>query len=479
MTRMYVRYSFAPMSAYVEKGHGPLLVAVCAGLFCMPFMMAGVSAVLPLLGEELHATARELGLIGAAYALGLAMFQLGGGSMGDIWGYRRIFLWGTALFALTGAAQGFVPSVDLLLPLRFLQGVGGAILNACGLALLASVAPEGRRAVYLGFSSASISAGVACGPAVAGILADSLGWRWLFWGNALLALAVLCLMNFFVQFERRPTPDHAFDWKGCSLYGLGMTALTCGASLLADRPLPAWCLLAAFGVLLVAFCLYEWSAKAPLLDLRLLGRSKIFALSALASLVNYASLSGLVVFFSLYLHYGLDMHVREAGFLLALQSAVQVLTTPLAARLCLKIKPGWVSGIGVFLCGQGVLAATLLRLDSSIWLFVAVQTLLGIGISFFAMPNTTIMFGSAGPDHVGQASGLNGAVRTGGQLFNLVLITLTMSFFLHGQSVRRETVDSFMSAMHLDLKIFGLLNVLALICILVRYHIFRKARSAA
>ena len=134
LTRMYVRYSFAPVSAYVGKGHGPLLVAVCAGLFCMPFMMAGVSAVLPLLGEELHATARELGLIGAAYVLGLAVFQLGGGSMGDIWGYRRVFLWGTALFALAGAAQGFVPSVGLLplLPLRFSSELAARLSTPAG-----------------------------------------------------------------------------------------------------------------------------------------------------------------------------------------------------------------------------------------------------------------------------------------------------------------------------------------------------------
>ena len=123
------------MSSSIEKGHGWLLVAVCTSLFFMPFMMAGVNAVLPPLGQGLNASARELGLLGAFYSMGLAVFQLASGSMGDIWGYRRVFLWGIALFAVAGALLGFVHSVPLFLVLRFVQGVGGAMFNACGLAL--------------------------------------------------------------------------------------------------------------------------------------------------------------------------------------------------------------------------------------------------------------------------------------------------------------------------------------------------------
>jgi len=183
------------MSSSIEKGHGWLLVAVCTSLFFMPFMMAGVNAVLPPLGQSLHASARELGLMGAFYSMGLAVFQLASGSMGDIWGYRRIFLWGIALFALAGALLGFVNSVPLFLLLRFVQGVGGAMFNACGLALLASAAPEGRRASYLGYSGSSVYAGIACGPPVAGFVAGGPGWRWLLWGGPLAAGGGLVLMT--------------------------------------------------------------------------------------------------------------------------------------------------------------------------------------------------------------------------------------------------------------------------------------------
>ncbi len=113
------------MSSSIEKGHGWLLIAVCTSLFCMPFMMAGVNAVLPPIGESLNASVRELGLMGAFYAMGLAVFQLASGSLGDIWGYRRIFILGTIIFGVSGALLGFVTSVEFFLGLRLVQGIGG------------------------------------------------------------------------------------------------------------------------------------------------------------------------------------------------------------------------------------------------------------------------------------------------------------------------------------------------------------------
>lgn len=165
----------------IDKRHRPLLAAICASLFCMPFMLAGVNAVLPAIGESLDASARQLGLIGAFYSLGLAVFQLASGSLGDIFGRRRIFLLGIAIFAVAGAALGFVRSAPLFIALRLLQGLGGAMFNGSGLALLASAAPPEERAAYLGISGAAVYAGIACGPPLAGLVAGTLGWRWLFW----------------------------------------------------------------------------------------------------------------------------------------------------------------------------------------------------------------------------------------------------------------------------------------------------------
>ena len=452
----------------IEKNHRRLLLAVCTALFFMPFMMAGVNAVLPPLGESLRASARQLGLVGAFYSLGLAVFQLASGSLGDICGRRRVFLWGMGVFALAGALLGFVDSAPLFLVLRFVQGVGGAMFNASGLALLASAAPPGQRASYLGFSGAAVYAGIACGPPVAGFIAGWLGWRWLFWGNALAAAGAFLLMKYCVKLEWRTAEGQPFDWWGCIIYGCAMAALTFGASELAESPVLAWGLLASFALLLAGFCLLELKSRYPLLDIRLLARNRVFALSSLAAFVNYSSFFGLLFFFSLYLQVGRGMSVQEAGFFLALQSVVQALTTPLAARLCNAWNPGYVSAVGVALCGLGLTAAAFLQLDSPLSLLLGAQCLLGVGISLFALPNTTIILESAGPDHVGQASGLTGAVRTGGQLCNMVVITLTLSLFLGQEAVSIANIDGFLRSMRTDLIIFGLLNLLAVGFVLAR-----------
>ena len=396
------------------------------------------------------------------------MFQLASGSLGDICGRRRVFLWGMGVFALAGALLGFVDSAPLFLVLRFVQGVGGAMFNASGLALLASAAPPGQRASYLGFSGAAVYAGIACGPPVAGFIAGWLGWRWLFWGNALAAAGAFLLMKYCVKLEWRTAEGQPFDWWGCIIYGCAMAALTFGASELAESPVLAWSLLASFAFLLAVFCLLELKSRYPLLDIRLLARNRVFALSSLAAFVNYSSFFGMLFFFSLYLQVGRGMSVQEAGFFLALQSVVQALTTPLAARLCNAWNPGYVSAVGVALCGLGLTAAAFLQLDSPLSLLLGAQCLLGVGISLFALPNTTIILESAGPDHVGQASGLTGAVRTGGQLCNMVVITLTLSLFLGQEAVSMTNIDGFLRSMRTDLIIFGLLNLLAVGFVLAR-----------
>lgn len=218
----------------IAKEHRWLLLAVCAAQFFMPFMVAGVNAVLPPLGESLGASARELSLLGAVYTLGLVVFQLAGGTLGDIYGRRRVFLFGLSLFSVLALVLGFIPHIDVFIGLRLFQGMGAAMLSSSSLALLASAAPKEMRASYLGLSNVAVYAGIACGPPVGGLVAGWLGWRWLFWGTGLAALAAMCIMIFRVPLEWRTADKEPFDVPGCLLYGGAMAALTFGASCIAD-----------------------------------------------------------------------------------------------------------------------------------------------------------------------------------------------------------------------------------------------------
>lgn len=452
----------------VHRGHYTLLAAICASLFVTPLMVAGVNAVLPEIGKGIYANAAQLSMVGAVYALGLAIFQLAGGSLGDIWGHKRLFLIGALVFCISSGILACVSSIPFFLVLRLVQGIGGALISASGLALLASAATPENRASYLGISGAAVYAGIACGPPIAGLLTGWLGWRVLFWTASAASLLVFMLMKFTVRHDWRTAQGKSFDWTGCLLYGISAGALTMGVFLLKNLPATGWSLLGIFAVFLVFFAIWEWRSVFPMLNLRLLAANRVFTLSSLAAFVNYSSFFGIIFYFSFYLQIGKGFDARAAGFILAVQPMVQAITTPLAARLCNAWGEGPVSAFGAAMCGAGLIASAFISPQSSLsWLLLA-QVLLGAGVSSFALANTSIILDSAGRDNTGQASALTGAMRTAGQLCGMVLITVSMGYFVGNEAVTHATLPGFMQSMHYNLALFAMLNGLAIVISFVR-----------
>ena len=154
---------------------------------------------------------------------------------------------------------------------------------------------------------------------------------------------------------------------------------------------------------------------------------------------------------------------------------MQSLSSPLAARLCDRYDQGLISTVGTVFCGLGLLSAAFLDMDSSLWVIVGAQCLTGAGVSLFALPNTTIILEAAGPQRVGQASGLVGTVRTAGMLGNLTIITLTLSLFLGHEPVGTDNIDAFLHCMRVDMVLFGILSLLAVGCPLARNSSGAKA----
>jgi len=450
-----------------------VLFAVCASQFILPFMLAGVNAVLPLLGEDLGLSAWQISLISTVYTLSLAIAQLSSGRIGDILGRRRLFLIGLGIFCLCSAALGFVRHFEFFLCIRFIQGLGAALFNASGLAILMTLAPANQRGAILGISAAAVYAGISCGPALAGLMAGVFGWRWLFWGTSFSAVAAWLFMRYNLWEEWRPGQGEPFDWSGFFCYSGFMLCLTLGASSLQQSFWAPWALAGSL-CLLIGYIRVEWRSKFPLLELRLFTRNRIFALAALAAFVNYASIFGVSFYVSMYLQSLRGLSVSDAGIFLATQAVVQMLAAPPAGRLADRYGAGFISTLGVGLCGLGITLGTLIEPDTSLILLVGMQVVLGAGIGFFAAPNTTLILGSAGSRYLGQASGVVGAVRTGGMLINMIVVTTTLSFFMGQDVFRPENVQAFMASMRFDFCIFAGFNLLALGCVLGRWRYGQK-----
>ncbi len=447
-----------------EKKDSPyiILFAVCAAQFFMPFMVAGVNSILPPLGKSTGASAHELSLVITFYVLGLATSQLITGRMGDIWGRRRIFLLGSAIFVMTNIGMGFLENIHAIQALRLLQGLGTAMFSASGLAILAVSAPQGKRSTFVAYSATAIYAGIACGPPVAGFIAEHYGWPWLFWGSAIAGIITWLFMRFAVHEEWYQGKGEPFNWLDAGMYALGMACIAFGSSVIKTYLLGGGACIAFGLVLLTIYIRLELRAPFPLLDVRLLGKNKVFALSSLAAFINYSASFGMTLFFSLYLQVVKGMTVGQAGLMLSLQFVVQALASPFSGRLIPKYGGGPVSAVGIAFCGVGLLASAFLTEQSSLIFFFAAQACLGLGLGLFAAPNTTVILESVDKAHMGQAASVVGTMRTVGALVNTAIISITLGYFLGDAQVSTENIDAFLQSMRVDLIIFGALNILAI-----------------
>ena len=446
-----------PVSRYAT------LLVVCTAHFLMPFMMSAVGVALPAIGREFNATALQLGLVETIYVLSASIFLLAMGRLGDIHGRRRVFQYGIVLFTVAGGLISQAWSIEALLALRFLQGMGGAMVMATTLAMVVSVFPPEERGKALGIAVASVYAGISCGPFIGGSLVTALGWRWVFYlcvplGGITFLITVARLRGDWADAKGEP-----FDWRGSLIYAGALLLLIIGASNL-DHGSWAWGMTAAGCCGLGLFLAVEARTAYPILNVTLLRDNRIFALSNLAALFNYAATFGVTFFLSLYLQYVKGMSAREAGAVLIIQPLVQTILSPLCGRLADRYPAARVATIGMALCAAGLALAATLTAATSLPLVMVMLALLGTGFALFSSPNVSVIMGSVAPRYLGVASGLNSSMRTLGMMASMSIITVIFSVLMAGQAVTVETQPQFLLSMRTALLIFCGLCGIGILC---------------
>ena len=178
-----------------ESGLRSSMIALSMCNFMVAFMVSGVGACLPSIGNDLHASAGDLSLISAVYVLSLVIFNIVAAQLIAIMGQRRVFLYGFAIFLVMCLSLAFSPNVELVWGQRFIQGAGAAMVATSSVTLLISIAPRSMQGRLMGLLTASTYVGIALGPLVGGGIATALGWRWLF--VVLLPLGVLAWIAMF------------------------------------------------------------------------------------------------------------------------------------------------------------------------------------------------------------------------------------------------------------------------------------------
>ncbi len=376
-----------------------------------------VNVALVRIGDELGASLPDLQWISNGYLLALASLILLGGSLGDRFGRRRVFVIGVVWFTLASAACGLAQSPGQLIVARVLQGVGGALLTPGSLAMIQASFRPADRGTAIGSWSGLGGIASAIGPFVGGWLVQYASWRLAFLINVPLGLATVWIAQRHVPETRDEGASHHFDVTGAALgaLALGLTtyALIQHASL---GPGPALAV-GAVGVLLgAAFVVLERRSAHPMVEPSLFGSRQFSAANGMTLLV-YAALGAVFFFLTLQVQVVLGYGPLLAGMASLPVTVLMLLFAARGGRLASRIGPRLPMTVGPLVCGLGTLLLAGVGPGSSYWLGVLPGiTVFGAGLALLVAPLTATVLAAAPDRYAGTASGVNNAVARAGSL---------------------------------------------------------------
>jgi EmrB/QacA subfamily drug resistance transporter len=388
------------------------LLAVCLATFMLLLDITVVNVALPDIRRDLDASFTDLQWVVDAYALGLAAILLASGSLGDLLGRRRIFVGGIALFVVSSLVCGLAGSPTMLNVARGFQGVGGAMMFATALALIAQEFAPRERGTAFGFWGATTGFAVAVGPLVGGALTEGLGWEWIFFVNVPIGLATAAMTLARVP-ESERDPSASIDWLGLVTFS---GALFCLVLALIRGNDEGWGsvlivgLLAAAVLLLVAFVAVERQRADPMLDLTLF-RKPAFTGAQIVAFSLHASMFSMFLYLVLYLQNILGYSPLEAGLRFLPVSLLSFLVAPVAGKLSERLSVRAFLGAGLILVGCGLILMSGIEPSDDWTTLLAGFVVAGIGIGCVNPPLATTAIGVVEPRRSGAASGINSTFR--------------------------------------------------------------------
>jgi EmrB/QacA subfamily drug resistance transporter len=445
-----------PVALGTARGRWLILTTVLAS--GMAFLDAtAITVALPSIGRDLRASLAGLQWTVTGYTLTLAAFILLGGSLGDRYGRRRVFLLGVAWFALASLLCGVAQDTGQLIAARAIQGVGGALLTPGSLAIIQASLRQGDRARAIGLWSALSGVSGLVGPFLAGALIDLVSWRLIFLINVPVAVLVVAVAGRHIPESRDERHHGRFDYLGAALGAAALGGITYALIRVGEQR-DGWVAVAgALGVGAgIAFVVRERRAGEPMMPPRLFA-DRQFTGANLATFAVYGALGGWGLFLVLQLQNVLGYDATASGAALLPATVLMTLLSPRVAALAQRIGPRLPMTVGPLVVAAGTL--WLIGVDGSAPYWVEIfpgSVLQGIGMGLTVSPLTATVLSAAPDTLAGIASGINNAVARAASLLAVAALPVAVGLSGRDYAVPAALTSGYRTAMAICAALFAL-----------------------
>jgi EmrB/QacA subfamily drug resistance transporter len=397
---------------------------MCFALFMLMLDNTVVNVALPSIQRDLHASLASLEWTVNAYTLTLAVLLVTGGRLGDIFGRRRMFLFGVVVFGLSSLTIGFSPDDTVLVAFRAVQGIGAAFMMPATLSIITQAFPPEQRGTAIGTWAGVSALALAIGPVVGGFLTQDVSWRAIFFINPPIAVIAVAMTLFATRESRDETVGRTIDFAGIGTLTLGLTALVLA---LVEANTWHWgsaaviSLLALAAIALPAFVIVERRVKAPMVDFTFFRTRTYVGANVVAFLISFAMFAQFF-FLTLYLQNVLHYSPLETGVRFLPSTVLIIITAPLAGRLADRVGSRPLMTIGLLIVAISLVIESRLTVHSGYGLLLPGFVLMGLGMGLVMSPMSTAAMNAVDRSKAGAASGVLSMTRMVGSTFGVAVM---------------------------------------------------------